>query len=385
MNIFLFIAAVFIGSFFIGKLLERIRVPWIFAALLIGAGLAVKNPFLGITSSETFKLFAQLGMYLLLFLVGFELNVKQLKRKSKFIFGSAFFIISLEGLVGSALVHYLFNYGWITSLAVAFSFATVGEAVLIPILHEFNLVNTKLGQAIIGIGTADDIIEILVLLFVSTFVGVKLESNIPLIFGSLAILILLTLGFRLVGQERDRFKFASIETLFLLILFVFFLFVGVGTYADAAPLGAILAGISVRLFIRDDRLNFVDNELKSMTYGLFAPLFFVWIGTDLSVGYLLRAPLLVFLVVAVSNGLKLLGSFIMGHRELGTKGSVLLGMGLSVRFSTSIIVMKFLYDNKIIGLDIYSVVVASSVVFNFLVPALFSWLAVKWRSAIQQI
>jgi len=385
MNIYLFIAAVLIISFTFGKVLEKIRVPWIFSSLLLGALLAIYNPFEKVTSSEPFEIFARIGMYLLLFLVGFELDVRKLRKKGGFIFGSAFFIIFLEGLIGSLIVHYVFGYAWIVSLLVSLSFATVGEAILIPILHEFNLVNTSLGQLIIGIGTADDFIELLLLFFAVFFVGTQNQSNIVSIIIYLVILALLTIGFRVFGRERDRFKFASIETLFLFILFVFFLFIGVGAHADAAPLAAILAGTSVRLFIRDERLVFVDNEIKSMAYGLFAPLFFVWIGMELNVGYIISAPLLILLVVLVSNGVKILGSYIVARKELGKKGSILLGIGLSVRFSTSIIIMKFLFDHGVVGYDIFSIVIASSIIFQFVIPLLFSRLASKWGFSREQM
>jgi len=382
MNTFLFIGLVFVFTLLLGKLLEKIRVPWIFAALILGAILAIYNPFVSITSSHSFEIFAELGMYLLLFLVGFELNIKRLKKKSGFIFKSAFFIITLEGLLGSLVVHFAFGYGWLISLLVAMSFATVGEAILIPILHEFKLVNKNIGQSIIGIGTADDIIEIILLLCASILVGVHGTENIWFTLGGLAALTILTVGFQFFGKERQRFKFIRIETLFLFVLFTFFLFIGIGYYADAAPLAAILAGVSVRLFIRNSRLEFVDNELKSLTYGLFAPLFFVWVGAEMNMQYLASFPLLILLVIIVSKGAKLLGSYIVGKKELGTKNSILLGIGLSVRFSTSIIIIKFLYENHAIGYDIYSVIIASSIIFKFIIPLLFAQLVTRWKKSI---
>lgn len=378
MNLFLFIAAVFIITLLAGQLLEKIRVPWIFAALLVGTVLAVYNPFTDITTSPTFETLARLGMYFLLFLVGFELNLNQLRQKRGFIIRSVFCIIALEGLLGSLVVHFVFDYGWLVSGLVALSFATVGEAILVPILHEFKLINTSLGQAIIGIGTGDDLIEILLLLVATILVGAGSGGNVLLIIGSLGMLILLTLGFALFRKEAKQFKFASIETLFLFVLFIFFVFIGVGEYGEAAPLAAILAGVSVRYSVPRQRLEFIDNEIKSLAYGLFAPLFFVWIGASMNVEYLFSFPLLILLVVAVSKGAKLMGSYITGRKELGKHGAILLGIGLSVRFSTSIIIVKFLFDNGVIGQDIYSVIIASSIVFKFIVPTLFSFLSSRW-------
>lgn len=378
MNVFLLIAAIFIVTLLLGRALEKIRVPWIFAALLIGAGLAVYNPFADITTSHTFELLARLGMYFLLFLVGLELNIGKLRQRSGFILRSVLVIILLEGLLGSLVVHFVFGYGWMVSALVALSFATVGEAILVPILHEFNLVNTPLGQSLIGIGTADDVAEILLLLVASILVGTQSQANVFLIILSLAVLILLTVGFTLFRKERDTFRFASIETLFLFVLFIFFVFIGVGEFGEAAPLAAILAGVTVRYSIPKQRLKFVDNEIKSLAYGLFAPLFFVWVGASMNIEYLVSFPLLILLVVAVSKGAKLLGSYVMGRKELGARGSILLGIGLSVRFSTSIIIITFLFDSNVIGTDIYSVIIASSIVFKFIVPLLFSFFAARW-------
>ena len=81
-NIFLFIAFSFIFTFIVGHLLEKIKIPWIFAALLLGTMLAVYNPFDSITSTETFSFLAQIGMYLLLFIIGFEIDLRQMKKHS---------------------------------------------------------------------------------------------------------------------------------------------------------------------------------------------------------------------------------------------------------------------------------------------------------------
>jgi Kef-type K+ transport system membrane component KefB len=381
-NIFLFLAIAFLLTFLIGRLLEKIRVPWIFAALIIGAGLAIYNPFESITSSDTFNFLAQLGMYFLLFIIGFEIDLGKLKKSKNFIFKSTFFIIFLEAIFGTILIHFVFHATWMISALVALSFATVGEAILIPILDEFKIINTKLGQSIIGIGTLDDIIEILLLIFLAVFLGVGIHSafDITITLISIIILAILTIGLTKLKSRNNKFKFIQIETLFLFVLFVLFLFLGIGEFAHAAAIAALVAGISLKTFIPNTRIEKIKSELKTMCYGLFAPIFFLWVGATMDIKYLLASPLLILLVVAVSNGAKLLGSWLIGKKKLGTKESLILGVGLSVRFSTSIIIIKILFDNSIISTQLYSIIVASSIIFNFIVPGLFSRLLVKWKS-----
>jgi len=380
MNIFLFLSLIFLLVFLLGRVIEKARVPWVFAALILGAVLATYNPFYNLTSSDTFLFLAQLGMYFLLFVIGLEIDLKKLKEQSKFILKSSFFVIFCEALFGTIIIYFLLHYSLTISVLVALSFATVGEAILIPILDEFKLVNTKLGQSIIGIGTIDDLLELLLLILVIFLIGANgIEINLWLVLVLLFVLFVFTFGLRKLKNERKRFKFLPIEMLFLFALFLFFLFLGVGNMAHAAPIAALLAGVALKTFLPKKRLDYIESEIKTMCYGFFAPLFFLWAGLEMNMKYLFRSPALIILIVLVASAAKIFGSLIAGRKELGVKKSVLLGIGLSVRFSTGIVIIKILLDNNIINSDLYSVLIASSIILGFIIPFLFSILLLKWK------
>lgn len=383
MELVLFLALIYLITFLLGLVLEKIRIPWIFAALFLGFGLAAYNPFPTVTSSSTFEFLAELGMFFLLFIIGFEIDLRDMAKREKFFVKAAFFIIFLEGFFGTLIVHFVFGYSWLVSALVALSFATVGEAVLIPILDEFNLINKPLGQTIIGIGVLDDVIEIITILIAGILVGSSIGktigfSSILVTLLALFTLFILAFGLTKLGEEGRKLKVHEIESLFLFVMFIFFLFIGIGKYAESGPIGALLAGIALKNFIPERRLKLIESEVKTLCYGLFAPLFFVWVGLDVSMNYLISYPLLVLLVVLVSNSSKLLGSYIIGKRRLGEKPSFLLGLGLCVRFSTSLVIIKILFENALIRTDLYSVLIASTAVTP-LVPILFSWLLIRWK------
>lgn len=381
MDIFLFLGIVFLLTFLIGRLIEKIRIPWIFAALLIGFLLAIYNPFNNITSSSTFEFLAQLGMYFLLFIIGFEIDLNKLKKSKKFIFKATFFIIFFEAVFGTLLIHFVFRYSWLISSIVALSFATVGEAILVPILDEFKIINTKLGQTILGVGTFDDLIEVFLLILTVALIGSHFHSkfNLSIALISLITLIILTIILTKLKTQGEKFKFYPLESLFLFVLFILFLFLGIGQLADSSPLAALLAGIALNMFLPKNRVEKIKSATRILCYGFFAPIFFLWVGVTIDINYLIASPLLVLLVVAVSKISKLLASWIVGKKEIGTKKSILLGIGLSVRFSTSIIIIKILFENHLIRSDLYSIIIASSIIFKFLVPVLFSYLIVKWK------
>jgi len=265
------------------------------------------------------------------------------------------------------------------------SFATVGEAILVPILDEFKIINTKLGQMIIGIGTLDDIIELITLIIVVFMLGAKVDNGLNVLSASIlfVFLIFLFLLFRFFKKRNKGFAYTSVSSLLLFCLFVFFVFIGIGEYLNAAAIAAVLAGITLRSFLPKIRLDKVKSEIKAIAYGFFAPIFFLSVGAEMNMSYLIKYPLMILLVVAVSKVAKLFGSYLVGRKELGFKRSMLLGIGLSVRFSTSIIIIQLLYDNGIVGSDIYSVIIASSIVFKFIIPVLFSNLLVRWRKLLE--
>jgi len=378
-NLFLFISIAFLFIFIFGRILEKIRVPWIFAALILGLLLAVYNPFGFITDSQTFIFMAELGMYFLLFIVGFEINLQELKEKGKFILKSTFLIIFFEAFFGSLLIHFVFHCSWFISFLVSLSFASVGEIILIPLLDEFKILKTKLGRAIVDIGVTGNIIEIFMLVVVSVLIASHDPGRVYITLSSLVMLFLLTAGFVYFRQEGEQFHFMNVDTMFIFSIFILFLFLGIGIYANAAPLAALLAGISLKTFMHRERLDLVEKEVKAISYGFFAPLFFLWVGVSISIDALIAYPLIILLIVAVSKSVKIIVSYFVGKKELGKKESILLGIGLSVKFSTSIIITKILFQEGLINVELYSVIISSSIIFNFIVPFLFSSLLVKWK------
>ena len=373
-DIFLFLAGMFLFTFVFGSLLERIHVPWIFAALIAGAIISMFSYFSQLTSSGTFIFIANLGMYLLLFIIGFDIDLKKMARKGKFLFGATFFIISFEALFGGIVFHFVFGYSWLLSFILGFSFATVGEVVLVPILDEFKMINTRLGQSILGIGLLDDIIEIAVLIVLAGVVSVNVGTkvNIWVILASLLGLFALSFFLTKIKKKGVRKNFGRVEMIFLFSIFMLFLFLGIGEYAKAAPLAAFLAGISLRTFIPKKRLALIEKEIRAVAYGFFAPVFFFWVGTSMDLQALVSSPLLLLLVIAVSSTAKIVGSRIISGNYLSSKESLIMGIGLCVRFSTSIIIVKILFDSGLLGKDLYSILIASSVILTLIVPIVFS-------------
>ncbi len=380
----LFISISFFITLGLGLLLEKMRIPWIFGALILGMFLAWNNPFASVTSSQTFQWLGRVGMYFLLFIIGFEINVKEWLKQGKLITELTFIIIPFTALFGAIFFKFIFNIGWVVASIAALSFATVGEAILVPILDEFKLINKKIGQIIIGAGTLDDVFEVTTLILVSLLYVGKTVSIWNSIYGliSIGILFMVAVLFTKINKKNHKFKVPEIGTIFIFIISIMFLFCGAGSIGDSAALGALFAGIAVKNFIPKQRLKFVEKEIKSVSYGLFSPLFFLWVGISTDVSYLLVNIPLLILAVIISILPKIIGTLLVAYKNIGIKASIFSGTALSVRFSTSIVLIKIMLDYNIIPLTMYSIIIATTVVLQFIIPGILAYLITRWKKDI---
>ena len=382
MNIFLLLSGIFVATLIIGKAIEKIRIPWVFAALFIGLIISPHNSFIHIVYPESFSFLADLGMYFLLFIIGLEIDLKELARQGKFIGKLSFSLVISEALIGGIAIHYLFQISWGISFLVASSFATVGEAILVPILDEFHIIKTKFGQSVLGIGTLDDIIEIIIIIITSLILGTSagyMHFDIIQNLFFLALLFFTPFLLYFFHQHIRPFIFKKTSPLFLFGLIILFLFIGIGSFTEASALGAILAGISLKSILNENQSKEFESALQTIAYGLFIPIFFIHVGSEVNLQYLLSTPLLIIIFLLITNSTKISVSYLLGRKELGNKKSILLGIALSAKFSTSIVIITLLYQNNIIPIELYSVLIGTMILSKFIIPLAFSLLLQKWQ------
>ncbi len=388
-DVLLLIVITYGVSLSFGYVLQKyFRMPWMFASLFFGLVLSALGLFKSTIESDIFKLLETFGMYLLLFIIGFNLDFKKMARLKNYVVLGTIVIITFEGFFGSLLLYFGFptdvHNSYFVALVTALSFATVGEAVLLPILNEFGIIKTTFGQLTLGIGTLDDIIEVLMLAVVAVlpgFLPVTQAQSLPdpmLILLDLSALLLLTfvlikLGDRVKGiLEKNHpppYMFS------LLTLFVCFSFIALGGIVaeSLATVGAIFGGIVFRGLLPKERLYQNERAVEFMGYIFLSPFFFLSVGASVSLNSLFVAPLLIVLILIVANGSKYLASLMLFRKLLGFRYSSLLGIGLGVRFSTSLIVQFILLNSGLILLNLYSALIAAAIFITPVIVCIYSW------------
>ena len=338
-----------------------------------------------------------MGMLFLLFMIGFNLEIGQMKRFGKHILKGAILIVGLEASIVGALLFFLFpgqiGSSPLVAIVVALSFATVGEAVLLPILAKFSLLKTRFGQLTLGIGTLDDILEVLTLImipFLPIFLPTLHIQGFPDptfvvldLIGILVFTLILTkIASRVKHVLSNNVDFSFIRP--LLIMLIFFSFVVVGSFAfeSLAAISAIFGGIVARSLLPTENFQSDEKVVNFLGYIVLAPMFFLSVGASMSFSAVLVYPLLIVVILLSTFGAKLSGSYLLFRKVLGNRHSLLLGLGLSVRFSTGLIVQYVLLVSGLITLDLYSALVASAVVITPIILIALPWALSREKDAL---
>jgi Ca2+-transporting ATPase len=387
--VFLLIAVTFAFSLLIGYLLEKyLKMPWMFSALFLGIIFSLFDLFTVNIEDEAFSTLSTLGMLFLLFMIGFNLEIKQIKRYGKHIIKGTIVIVGLEALIVGIVLTLVFpsqiDNSPLVALVVALSFATVGEAVLLPILAKYNLLKTRLGQIILGIGTVDDILEVLTLIlipFLPLFLPTLSIQNFPepmiVILDLIGIFILTAILTKIAPKIKSlltkNVNFTFIRPLLILLLFFSFVVIGSFVFESLAAISAIFGGIVARSILPTEHFQNDEKVVNFLGYIFLSPIFFLSVGASLSFSTIFVYPLILVVILFATFFAKIFGSYLLFHKTLGKQDSLVLGLGLNVRFSTGFIVQYVLLSSGLITLDLYSSLIASAVVMTPTILIILPW------------
>ncbi|GAG88871.1 unnamed protein product, partial [marine sediment metagenome] len=261
----------------IARLLKQ---PLIIAYIV--AGILASPYFLGLMeSAETVASFAQIGVTLLLFIVGLQLNPQVLKK-----LGGVSLIVGLgqvivTGFLGYFLAKALGFTGaslWYIAAAVTFS----STIIIMKLITDKGELNSLYGRLSVGLLIIQDIVVVFILLFVSSnSAGLSFGE---LVFGTLfkAILLFVPLALFSMYILPRIVKFVA-ETKELLFLFSFgwaFFVAAIFFYFEfSIEIGALAAGVTLASSPFKDQISSKVRPIRDF----FVILFFVWLGSQIVV------------------------------------------------------------------------------------------------------
>ncbi|MHB1318971.1 MAG: cation:proton antiporter domain-containing protein, partial [Anaerolineae bacterium] len=135
---------------------------------------------------------------------------------------------------------------------------------------------------------------------------------------------------------------------------------------------AILAGIAVKQVLPPPMLQQYKRPLFFVANIFLGPFFFIGLGARMSFSALAQNPWLVAAVVIISLSVRIALSYGLFSRLLGKRESLVMGIGLTSKFSTSVITENLLLTAGLITPALYSVMMGAFIVLKPLIVAGFS-------------
>jgi len=264
----------------VSLVMRLLRQPLILGYILTGilVGPSLLNV---IHDQEAFEGFSNIGIALLLFIIGLGMNIATIKRvgKSAFITAGAILLtVGAAGFVAAALLGFSNTEAYITGLALFFS----STIIIVKMLTDKKEQNRLHGQVAIGIILIDDLVATLALLFVAAGNEntIGLNELLTLLWRGALIIGFLVAASRFILPKVTRKIAASQESLFLFAIAWGFGVASLVEYAGfSIEVGALFAGVALASLPYAQE---IESRLKPLR-DFFVVLFFITLGNSLNV------------------------------------------------------------------------------------------------------
>ena len=324
--------------------------------------------------SASLTLFAEIGVILLMFLAGLELDLRDLLRSGR-VAALAGTLGVLVPLAGGFVTARLLGVETVEAIFIGLALSATSVSISAQTLMELGVLRSKVGLGLLGAAVFDDILVVLLLSGASVVfgaddsgagIGMILLRMVLFLVGASAV------GVYVVPRLMDRVEGLPISqvvpTAALVICFLF-AWASEALGGMAAITGAFMAGL---FLARTSYAHHIEGRLAALAYGLFVPIFLVNIGLQAnlraisgSAWYLAIALTAVAIISKVAgSGLgALAGGFT--RRE-----SLQLGVGMISRGEVGLIVASVALRAELLTPEVFSGVVFMVIVATLVTPPL---------------
>ena len=269
------------------------------AQLIIGA--VIGSAVLG-TDESWIKFLSGIGAIVLTFLAGAELDPDVFKKKWKeaTAIGLAGFFFPFFGCAAAA--YYVVGWGVMQSWLGGVALSTTSVAVVYAVMIEFGLNKTEYGKTVLAACFVNDLGTVLALGFIFAPFTMK-----TLIFAAVAVVVFAILPwvtprfFRLYGNRPSE-----LETKFLLLCLL-----AMGALAGWADSEAVLPAYIIGMVLAGTvgKDHVLIRRLRTLTFGLLTPFYFIRAGSFVSIPALMGAPFAFIFMLLVKMGTKFVGVY----------------------------------------------------------------------------
>jgi glutathione-regulated potassium-efflux system ancillary protein KefC len=363
------LAALWLGLALVASLLSIwLRISTALSEIVVGTiaqliiGAAIGSAVLG-TNESWVQFLSGIGAIVLTFLAGAELDpvVFRLKWKEAAAIGLASFFFPFLGCAAAA--HYLLGWEVMPSWLAGVAMSTTSVAVVYAVMLEFGFNVTEYGKTVLAACFVTDLGTVVALGLI--FAPFTMKTLIFLGVGTVVFAILPWLTprfFKLYGNRPSE-----LETKFLL-----FCLLGMGALAGWADSEAVLPAYLIGMVLAGTvgKDHALVRRLRTLTFGLLTPFYFIRAGSFVSIPALIATPTAFLFFLVVKIGTKIVGVYpvtkLFGAPDKEAMYTTLL-MSTGLTFGT--IASLFGLSHGIIDRDQYSALVAA-VIGSAVIPTL---------------
>ncbi len=299
--------------------------------------------------SVEFDFLAEIGILFLMFISGLSTSISQLKSM-----GKTSTMVALGGSIVplglGVSTGILFGFAQRESLIIGLMLVATSVGVTVRTLMDIHKLDTDAGAAILGGAVIDDVLGIVLLAFVVgsdpfLYVGFKIV---------LFFILFVYFGLKIIDKILGLGEYIHLPKAFLSIslsLFLLFSFFA-DRFGISGIIGAFIAGLLIGQSIKSRK---IVDDVQTIGYGFFVPLFFIWIGAKLIIGIVedsasfASVAFFAFIIILVAIVGKIIGCGI-GAKLSGSsfRESLQIGVGMIPRMELALIIISTAISKKLI-------------------------------------
>jgi len=360
-----------IGYLFAGMLLGPLSPLW---SWILPSGSRPSDMLEGVgilTDISALNLFSEIGVILLLFVIGIEFPYAKIKSIGRIAIGIG--TIGLFTTLG-AIFYAASSLGLnsMDSLFIAAALSISSTAVIVKILEEMGRIKRESTILVLGILIVEDVIAVILISSLQSIalVGtVSVESILIVVIVATGLIVgTFTIGTKIITPLIDRV--AASERHEILLLSVLGVCFGYALLANivglSVAIGAFLAGV----LVAESKSSEVSKLLASPIKDMFVAIFFVSVGALMDVSQLQNYIFIAIALIAVAIGMKfggnLLGNFLFRQkRDKAVRSAFTLA---APRGEFSIVIIKTGVDIGAVSAFLFPLVGVISIITAFLSP-----------------
>src|SRR5919198_837305 len=371
------------------KLRQPMVIGYIVAGMIIGP---YTPPFSLISSIQTVNVLSELGIIMLLFVIGTEFPIAKLKSVSK-----VSIIVALPESIGTLLIVFFISqtlgFSFFDCMFLALAMSITSTVVTIRILEELDIIRDRSSTIMLGVLIIEDIIAISVLAILQSSVAVTTTAttgnsvsgliNVGVQGGEISILkiaislaivgsfmgSILILGSRFIPTSLDRVsKTNDYELLLIVILGLAF---GLSFVAKLLGLSVVIGAFLAGVLVAESKSAAVVRVLTIPLRDVFSAIFFISIGALMNISLIpsFIIPAIILILTSFASKFLIITGILVVKSKIDVTTALRTGLGLAAsKGEMSLIIAKGGQDVGAITSSVLPILGVVTIVTTFVAP-----------------